>query len=74
MSVHIRYRYIKEKGEYAKKPEMTRGYTSICGDDLYPFNEVLKDFYADIDKKDGVIIKDIWRDQIGHEERRMGDS
>ena len=53
---------------------MTRGYTSICGDDPYPFNEVLKDFYADINKKDGVIIKDIWRDQIGHEERRMGDS
>ena len=53
---------------------MTRGYTSICGDDPYPFNEVLKDFYKDIDKKDGVIIKDIWRDQIGHKERRMGDS
>ena len=53
---------------------MTRGYTSICGDDPYPFNEVLKDFYADINEKDGVIIKDIWRDQIGHEESRMGDS
>ena len=74
MSVHIRYRFLKEKDHYLEDERMTRGYTSICGDDPYPFNEVLKDFYADINKKDGVIIKDIWRDQIGHEERRMGDS
>ena len=47
MSVHIRYRFLKEKGDYLKDPEKTRGYTMVEANRDQPYYEVLKDFYKD---------------------------
>ena len=47
MSVHIRYRFLKEKGDYLKDTEMTRGYTVVETDIEHPFHKVLKEFYKD---------------------------
>ena len=45
MSVHIRYRFLKEKGDYLKDENMTRGYTVVETDLEHPFHRVLKEFY-----------------------------
>ena len=47
MSVHLRYRFLKEKGDYLKDEEMTRGYTSVETHIEHPFHKVLKEFYKD---------------------------
>ena len=77
MSVHIRYRFYKEKGEYLKDEKMTRGYTVVEVDEPTPFHKVLKEFYKDF-KGRGVQIVNIWRTPAGEaiytmeeEERRM---
>ena len=79
MAVHIRYRFLKEKGDYLKDPEKTRGYTMVEANRVQPYYEVLKDFYKDI-KGRGVQIFNIWRTPAGEanyrmeeEERRMSD-
>ncbi len=77
MSVHIRYRFLKEKGDYLKDNEMTRGYTLVEVDTPTPFHKVLKEFYKDF-KGRAVQIFNIWRTPAGEanykmeeEERRM---
>ena len=77
MSVHIRYRFLKEKGDYLKDNEMTRGYTLVEVDKPTPFHKVLKEFYKDF-KGRAVQIFNIWRTPAGEanykieeEERRM---
>ena len=79
MSVHIRYRFLKEKGEYLKDHKMTRGYTVVEVNTEHPFHMVLKDFYNDF-KGRGIQIFNIWRTPAGEanyrmeeEERRMSD-
>ena len=79
MSVHIRYRFLKEKGDYLKDTEKTRGYTLVEVDTPTPFHEVLKEFYKDF-KGRAVQIFNIWRTPAGEanyrmeeEERRMSD-
>ena len=79
MAVHIRYRFLKEKGDYLKDPEKTRGYTMVEANRVQPYYEVLKDFYKDF-KGRGVQIYDIWRlpngqddYRIEEEERRMSE-
>ena len=42
MSVHIRYRLLKEKGNYLDDPNMTRGYTVVEVDTPIPFHKCLK--------------------------------
>ena len=78
MSVHIRYRFLKEKGDYLKDENMTRGYTVVETDLELPFLRVLKEFYKDF-KGRGVQIFNIWRTPAGEanykmeeEERRRG--
>ena len=79
MAVHIRYRFLKEKGDYLKDPEKTRGYTMVEANRVQPYYEVLKDFYKDF-KGRGVQIFNIWRTPAGQanyrmeeEERRMSE-
>ena len=79
MAVHIRYRFLKEKGDYLKDPEKTRGYTMVEANRVQPYYEVLKDFYKDF-KGRGVQIFNIWRTPAGEanykmeeEERRMSE-
>ena len=64
MSVHIRYRFLKEKGDYLKDAEMTRGYTSVETHIEHPFHEVLKEFYKDF-KGRPVQVFNIWRSAPG---------
>ena len=79
MAVHIRYRFLKEKGDYLKDPEKTRGYTMVEANRVQPYYEVLKEFYKDF-KGRGVQIFNIWRTPAGQanyrmdeEERRMSE-
>ena len=78
MSVHIRYRFLKEKGDYLKDENMTRGYTVVESYDQHPFHVVVKEFYKDF-KGRGVQIFNIWRTPAGEanykleEERRMSE-
>ena len=79
MSVHIRYRFLKEKGDYLKDENMTRGYTLVESYTEHPFHEVLKEFYKDF-KGRAVQIYNIWRTPAGEanyrmeeEERRMSE-
>ena len=70
MSVHIRYRFLKEKGDYLKDTEKTRGYTLVEVDTPTPFHEVLKEFYKDF-KGRGIQIFNIWRTPTGEADYRM---
>ena len=70
MSVHIRYRFLKEKGDYLKDENMTRGYTVVESYDQHPFHVVLKEFYKDF-KGRGVQIFNIWRTPAGEAYYRM---
>ena len=70
MSVHIRYRFLKEKGDYLKDENMTRGYTVVESYDQHPFHVVLKEFYKDF-KGRGVQIFNIWRTPAGEAPERM---
>ena len=70
MSVHIRYRFLKEKGPYLKDLEKTRGYTLVEVDTPTPFHEVLKEFYKDF-KGRGIQIFNIWRTPAGEADYRM---
>jgi len=70
MSVHIRYRFYKEKGEYLKDENMTRGYTVVEANRVNPFHEVLKEFYKDF-KGRGIQIFNIWRTPAGEANYRM---
>ena len=78
MSVHIRYRFLKEKGDYLKDEGMTRGYTVVETHIEHPFHKVLKDFYNDFNGR-GIQIFNIWRTPAGEanyrmeEERRMSE-
>ena len=44
MSVHIRYRFLKEKGDYLNDESMTRGYTLVESYTEHPFHVVLKEY------------------------------
>ena len=70
MSVHIRYRLLKEKGNYLDDPNMTRGYTVVEVDTPIPFHKVFKEFYKDF-KGRGVQIFNIWRTPAGEANYRM---
>ena len=70
MSVHIRYRFLKEKGDYLKDPEKTRGYTMVEANRVQPYYQVLKDFYKDF-KGRGVQIFNIWRSEPGEANYRI---
>ena len=70
MAVHIRYRFLKEKGDYLKDPEKTRGYTMVEANRVQPYYEVLKDFYKDF-KGRGVQIFNIWRQPNGQDDYRI---
>ena len=79
MSVHIRYRFLKEKGDYLKDEHLSRGYTVVEANTVHPFHQVLKEFYKDFKDK-GVQILNIWRTPAGEanyrieeEERRMSE-
>ncbi len=79
MSVHIRYRFLKEKGDYLKDGHLSRGYTVVEANTEHPFHKVLKEFYKDF-KGRGVQILNIWRTPAGdanyrmeEEERRMSE-
>lgn len=61
MSVHIKYRFLNETEDYQKNPERTRGYTLVETNYEYPFDNVLKEFYQDIQGK-AVQIFNIWRE------------
>ena len=39
MSVHIQYRFLKEKGDYLEDPKNTRGYTVVEANFEYPFQK-----------------------------------
>jgi hypothetical protein len=70
VSVHIRYRFLKEKGDYLKDERITRGYTVVEADTEHPFHRVLKEFYKDF-KGRGVQIINIWRTPAGEANYRM---
>ena len=70
MSVHIRYRFLKEKGDYLEDENMTRGYTVVESYIEHPFHRVLKEFYKDF-KGRGVQIFNIWRTPAGEANYRM---
>ena len=70
MSVHIRYSFLKEKGDYLNDENMTRGYTVVEVDTPTPFHKVLKEFYKDF-KGRGVQIFNIWRTPAGEANYRM---
>ena len=79
MSVDIRYRFLKEKGDYLKDEHLSRGYTVVEANTVHPFHRVLKEFYKDFKGK-GVQILNIWRTPAGEanyrieeEERRMSE-
>ena len=63
MSVHIRYRFLKEKDHYLEDERMTRGYTLVEVDEPTPFHKVLKEFYRDM--KHRVKVINIWRTPAG---------
>lgn len=69
MSVHIRYRFYKEKGLYLEDERMTRGYTVVEVDEPTPFHQVLKEFYKDMKNRAKVI--NIWRTPAGEANYRM---
>ena len=69
MSVHIRYRFYKEKDHYLEDERMTRGYTVVEGDEPTPFHRVLKEFYKDM--KDRAKVINIWRTPAGEANYRM---
>ena len=69
MSVHIRYRFLKEKGHYLEDERMTRGYTVVEVDEPTPFHKVLKEFYKDM--KDRAKVINIWRTPAGEANYRM---
>ena len=78
MSVHIRYRFYKEKDQYLKDENMTRGYTVVEANTVQPFHKVLEEFYKDF--KHEVKVLNIWRTPAGEvnyrieeEERRMSE-
>ena len=70
MSVHIRYRFLKEKGDYLKRKELTRGYTLCEGSVQIPFHKVLREFYKDF-KGRPIQIFNIWRTPAGEANYRM---
>ena len=70
MAVHIRYRFLKEKGDYLKDPEKTRGYTMVEANRVQPYYQVLKDFYKDF-KGRSVQIFNIWRTPNGQDDYRI---
>ena len=70
MSVHIRYRFLKEKGDYLKRKELTRGYTLCEGSVQYPFHKVLREFYKDF-KGRPIQVFNIWRSAPGEANYRM---
>ena len=69
MSVHIRYRFYKEKDHYLEDERMTRGYTLVEVDEPTPFHKVLKEFYRDMKYRVKVI--NIWRTPAGEANYRM---
>ena len=69
MSVHIRYRFYKEKGPYLEDVRMTRGYTVVEVGEPTPFHQVLKEFYKDFKHRAKVI--NIWRTPAGEANYRM---
>ena len=69
MSVHIRYRFFKEKGPYLEDERMTRGYTLVEANTPHPFHKVLKEFYKDCKHRAKVI--NIWRTPVGEVNYRM---
>jgi hypothetical protein len=69
MSVHIRYRFYKEKDHYLEDERMTRGFTLVEGDEPTPFHFVLKEFYKDMKNRAKVI--NIWRTKSGEANYRM---
>ena len=70
MSVHIRYRFLKEKGDYLKDEHLSRGYTVVEANTVHPFHQVLKEFYEDF-KGRGVQIFKIWRTPNGQDDYRI---
>ncbi len=70
MAVHIRYRFLKEKGDYLKDENMTRGYTCVETNIVHPYHQVLKEFYKDF-KGRGVQIYNIWRTPNGQDDYRI---
>ena len=70
MSVHIRYRFLKEKDDYLKDEKMTRGYTVVESYTEHPFHKVLEEFYNDF-KGRGIQIFNIWRTPAGEANYRM---
>ena len=70
MSVHIRYRFVKEKDDYLKDEKMTRGYTVVESYTEHPFHKVLEEFYNDF-KGRGIQIFNIWRTPAGEANYRM---
>ena len=69
MSVHIRYRFYKEKDQYLEDERMTRGYTVVEANTVIPFHEVLREFYKDMKNRAKVI--NIWRTPAGEANYRM---
>jgi uncharacterized membrane protein YkoI len=69
MSVHIRYRFYKEKDHYLKDENMTRGYTVVEANTVIPFHEVLKEFHKDMKNRAKVI--NIWRTKAGEADYRI---
>ena len=69
MSVHIRYRFYKEKDHYLEDERMTRGYTVVEVGEPTPFHQVLKEFYKDM--KDRAKVINIWRTPAGEANYRM---
>ena len=70
MSVHIRYRFLKEKGDYLKDENMTRGYTVVESYDQHTYHFVLKEFNKDFTGR-GVQIFNFWRTPAGEANYRM---
>jgi len=70
VSVHIRYRFLKEKDDYLKDEKMTRGYTVVESYTEHPFHKVLEEFYNDF-KGRGIQIFNIWRTPAGEANYRM---
>ena len=69
MSVHIRYRFYKEKDHYLKDENMTRGYTLVEGYEPKPFHVVLKEFHKDM--KNRAKVMNIWRTKAGEADYRI---
>ena len=76
MSVHIQYRFLKEKGDYLEDPKKTRVYTVVEANFESPFARRLRGFYTAF-KGRGLQICDSWRSDSYCEmekERRICDS